>query len=135
MANNSLRQFLRNWPKLVFLYLPLFIIAVDASVLLYEYRKPDSEKAARLVRESISRKQGFTVQQLLYATVYHRKKNGEALTIEGWQVEPAKSANSNFIVQFSFADAAGRHVGIWHVDLEKRSVAPQDEMATDLSWR
>ena len=127
-------QFPRNWPKLVFLYLPLVIIVVDAAVLVYEHRKPDADKAVRLVRESISRKQGFTVQQLLYATVYHRKKNGEAITIEGWQVEPAKSANK-FVVQFSFADAAGRHIGVWDVDLEKGSVLPQDEMATDLSWR
>lgn len=124
-----------NWPKLVFLYLPLFIIAVDAAVLVYEHRKPDADKAVRLVRESISRKQGFTVQQLLYATVYHRKKNGEAITIEGWHVEPAKDVRSNFVVQFSFADAAGRHTGVWSVNLEKGSVAPQNEMATDLSWR
>jgi predicted nucleic acid-binding protein len=132
---NSLRSILRNWPKFVFLYLPLCIITIDAGVLIYEYLRPDSEKAVRLVRESISRKQGFTVQQLLYATVYHRKRSGESIEIEGWRVERSAESKASFMVQFSFANAAGRHVGIWSVDIATGSIAPQNDMASDLSWR
>jgi hypothetical protein len=130
-----LRSILGNWPKLVFLYLPLCIIAVDAAVLVYEQAKPDTEKAVRLVQESTSRKQGFTVQQLLYATVYHRKKSGEAIEIEGWHVERSPQSESSFMVQFSFTDGAGRYLGVWSVDLGTGSIAPQDEIASNLSWR
>ena len=130
-----MRSILGNWPKYVFLYLPLCIIALDAGILVYEHLRPDSEKAIRLVRESISRKQGFTVQQLLYATVYHRKKNGESIDIGGWQVERSTESKSSFRTQFSFADAAGRHVAVWNVDIESGSIAPQDEIASNLSWR
>ncbi len=78
-------QLPNNWPKLVFILVPVLIVTVDAVVLVHERVQGETEKAIRLVRESSSRKENFTVQQYLYTTVYHRKGRGEAIMIEGWR--------------------------------------------------
>jgi protocatechuate 3,4-dioxygenase beta subunit len=123
-----------NWPRLVFIFVPLLIVVVDAAVLLGEHLQPDTEKAIRLVRESNSRKENFTLQQYLYTTVYHRKANGEPITIEGWRATVTGEQGSPITVEFSYADSAGRYVAIWEANLRKGSVNPKSQAALDLSW-
>ena len=130
-----MRRLLTNWPRLALIFVPLFIVAVDAAVLVHERRQPETEKAIRIVGESVSRKESFTVQQYLYATVYHRKAAGEEISIEGWRTERLPDGEGLFVVEFSFTDADGRHVATWNADLGKGTVAPQDQLARDLSWR
>jgi hypothetical protein len=130
-----MKRLLLNWPKLVFIFVPLCIVAVDAAVLVHERQQPDTEKAIRMVRESVSRKESFTVQQYLYATVYHRKTAGENVSIEGWRAERPEDGEDYIVVEFSFTDADGRHVATWRADVRKRMVDPQDQLARDLSWR
>ena len=130
-----MRRLLTNWPKLALIFVPLFIAAVDAAVLVHERHQPETEKAIRLVGESVSRKESFTVQQYLYATVYHRQAAGEEISIEGWRTERLPDGEGLFVVEFSFTDADGRHVATWNADVGKGSVAPQDQLARDLSWR
>lgn len=123
-----------NWPQLVFILVPLLIVIVDATVLVGERLESDTQKAIRLVKESSSRKENFTVQQYLYTTVYHRKNNGESITIEGWRATPSAEQGARITVEFSYADLLGRHVGVWEASLKEGSVTPKNEVALDLSW-
>jgi hypothetical protein len=121
-----------NWPRLVFILVPFSIIAVDAVVLVAERLQPDSAKAIRLVKESNSRKENFTVQQYLYATVYHRAENGEPVTIEGWHASVTDS--DSIMVEFRYKDSSGSHVAIWQANLERGTVTAENETAIELSW-
>jgi hypothetical protein len=123
-----------NWPRLVFIFVPLLIVIVDAVVLVGERRQPDAEKAVRLVKESNSRKENFTVQQYLYTTVYHRKRSGEAITIEGWRATASAEPGPLITVEFSYADSTGDHVAIWEASLQAGTVTAKNEAALDLSW-
>lgn len=124
-----------NWPRLVFVLAPLLIVTVDTVVLVGESRQPDSEKAIRLVRESNSRKENFTVQQYLYMTVYHRKANGEPITIEGWRTATLGGPEDSIAVEFSYSDQSGQHVPMWEANLRTGSVSPKNEAAFALSWQ
>jgi hypothetical protein len=123
-----------SWPKLAFIYMPLLLVAVDSVVLISEYLQPDGEKAIRLVKESKSRKEIFTVQQYLYTTVYFRKNQGEQVTIEGWKVGERITAGAALTVEFSYFDGDGRHVASWEVDVERKKITPTNEEASHLSW-
>jgi len=124
-----------DWPKLVFVLVPLVIVIVDAAVLVGERVQSDSEKAIRLVKESNSRKENFTVQQFLYTTVYHRKASGEQVTIAGWRAAPSEDPGAPITVEFIYADSTGSHVAIWEADLKDGKAAPKNDTALDLSWR
>ena len=123
-----------NWPRLVFIFVPLLIVMVDAIVLVGERLQPETEKAIRLVRESHSRKENFTIQQYLYATVYHRKAGGEPITIEGWHATPSGETEGPLIVEFSYTDSKGRQAAMWEASLKDGSVKPKNDAASDLSW-
>jgi len=123
-----------KWPRLVFIFVPLLIVIVDAVVLVGERVQPDTEKAVRLVKESNSRKENFTLQQYLYTTVYHRKRSGEPITIEGWRATASAEPGTSTTVEFSYADSSGNHVAIWDANLRDGRVTPKNETALDLSW-
>jgi hypothetical protein len=123
-----------NWPRLVFIFVPLLIVVVDAVVLVGERLQPDTQKAIRLVKESNSRKENFTVQQYLYSTVYHRKQNGETITIEGWRATLPDEPGAPIAVEFSYEHPAGSYVAMWEANLKDGSVTPKNEAALDLSW-
>ena len=124
---------LDGWPRLALIYLPLLIVIADAAVLLGEQLQPDTEKAIRLVRESNSRKENFTIQQYLYSTVFYRKSRGEAIEIGGWRAA-ASGADDYIAVEFSYSDAAANHVAKWEVSIKEKRVTPVNESARDLSW-
>jgi hypothetical protein len=98
-----------------------------------EHLQPDTEKAIRLVRESNSRKENFTVQQYLYSTVYYLKGQGEAIEIDGWRAT-ASDLNSLITVEFSYTDKSGHHVALWEARIEEGKVTPINDSARDLSW-
>jgi hypothetical protein len=123
-----------NWPKLVFIFVPLLIVIADAVVLVGERVQPATEKAVRLVKESNSRKENFTLQQYLYTTVYHRKRSGEPITIEGWRATASTEPGTPITVEFSYADSSGNHVAIWEASLQEGTVTPKNDAALDLSW-
>lgn len=123
-----------NWPRLVFIFVPLLIVIVDAVVLVGERVQPGTEKAVRLVKESNSRKENFTLQQYLYTTVYHRKRSGEPITIEGWRGTPSAEPDTSITVEFSYSDSSGNHVAIWEANLKAGTVTPKNEAALDISW-
>ena len=123
-----------NWPRLVFIFVPLLIVIVDAVVLVGERVQPDTEKAVRLVKESNSRKENFTLQQYLYTTVYHRKASGEPITIEGWRATPSAESGTPITVEFRYADSSGNNVAVWEANLQAGTVIPKNEAALDLSW-
>jgi signal recognition particle receptor subunit beta len=123
-----------GWPRLVFIFVPIVIVTVNAVVLVSERLRPDAQKAIRLVKESNSRKENFTVQQYLYVTVYHRRDIGEAVTIEGWHAEHEPESDSRFVVDFGYSDPEGIHKATWKVDLKDGTVVPLNEAALDLAW-
>jgi hypothetical protein len=123
-----------EWPRLVFILVPIIIVTVDAVVIVRERLRPDAQKAIRLVKESSSRKENFTVQQYLYVTVYHRRDNGEAVAIGGWRAESSPEPGGPFIVAFTYADSSRDHVATWEADLKDGMVFPRNEEALDLSW-
>jgi len=123
-----------NWPRLVFIFVPLVIVIVDAVVLVGERLEPETVKAIRLVKESNSRKENFTLQQYLYMTVHHRKRSGEPIAVDGWRATPSPEAGAQVIVEFSYTDASGAHVAIWEASLKTGTVTPKNEAALDLSW-
>ncbi|HXG94773.1 MAG TPA: hypothetical protein VNN73_20710 [Blastocatellia bacterium] len=123
-----------KWPKLVFIFVPAAITIIAAAVLAVEYFQPDTAKAIRLVKESSSRKENFTVQQYLYSTLYHYKNNGEAIEINGWRAEPSTDERAPIVVEFSYTDAIGLHIARWGADVKRGVVIPLNEIASDLSW-
>ena len=129
-----MKKFFSNWPRLVFILLPLTIATVDAAVLISEGLETQTARAIRLVKESRSRKENFTVQQYLYTTVYYRKEKGEAIEIHGWRAEQPSEPDAPVTVVFSYSDSKGEHVATWEVDLTSPDVIPQDEAASNLSW-
>jgi hypothetical protein len=129
-----MRWILSNWPKIALIYLPLLIITVDGAVLITDYLQPETRKAIRLVRESSSRKENFTVQQYLYSTIYTRKKKGDPVEIEGWQANTSSNPDAPMMVEFSYTDATGKHTALWGANLKNGKVIPQNEAASNLSW-
>ena len=123
----------RKWPSVVFIIIPVFIITVDAVVLVRERLQPNEQKAIRLVKESNSRKENFTVQQYLYTTVYHRKSQGEPITIEGWRASES-GVDGLFLVEFAYVDPEGRHIATWEANLLTATVTGKNDDALDLSW-
>ena len=109
------------------------MVTVQAAVLLSEHLQPDTRKAIRLVRESNSRKENFTVQQYLYSTIFYRKNHGEAIEVDGWQAA-ASDPDTPIIVEFSYSDAGGRHVAKWEANIKDGKVIPLNDSARDLSW-
>ena len=129
-----MRWISNNWPRIALIYLPLFIIAVDATVLISDHFRPETEKAIRLVRESSSRKENFTVQQYLYSTIYNRKGMGDAVEIGGWRASESSNTEMPMTVEFSYADSRGNHTALWGANVKEGRVIPQNEDASDLSW-
>src|SRR5215211_7642441 len=125
---------LSDWPRLVFMFVPAILALIGAAALAIEYFQPQTEKAIRMVKESSSRKENFTVQQYLYATVYHDKDQGKPIEITGWRAEPSNDAVGPITVEFSYEDAGGHHVAHWQVDVKSNKVTPLDDAAGDLSW-
>ena len=123
-----------HWPRLIFISVPLLIVMVDTVVLVGESRQPDAEKAIRLLKESNSRKENFTIQQYLYMTVYHRKANGEPITVEGWRAATSGGSDALIDVEFSYGDSTGRYVAMWDANLKTGSVTAKNEAALGLSW-
>lgn len=123
-----------NWPKLVFIVVPVLIVTVDAVVLLRERLQSQSERAIRFVKESNSRKENFTVQQYLYTTVYYRRDHGEAISIRGWSATSPSEPDAPILVEFRYSDSDGEHVAAWEADLRNRRVSPRNEAALDVSW-
>jgi hypothetical protein len=123
-----------NWPKLVFVFVPVLIVAADAFVLVREHLQPQAQKAIRLVKESNSRKENFTLQQFLYTTVYYRRDQGEAITIEGWRATSASETDAPIAVEFSYEDSSGEHIALWEANLREGAVTAKNEAALDLSW-
>jgi len=116
------------------LSVPIIMAVIVAIVLAIEYFQPQPVKAIRMVKESLSRKENFTVQQYLYSTIYFEKDKGKAIEIQGWQAERTNDQGAPFRVDFTYTDETGQHLARWGVDLEKKKVTPLNEMASDLSW-
>jgi len=124
-----------NWPRLVFIIVPLLIVGVDSAVLVSDHLQPEDQKVIRLVKESSSRKENFTVQQYLYTTVYHRKRQGEAIVVEGWRASPSSEMSTSMRVEFGYSDSNGEHVAVWEADLRRGTVTPKNEGSLELSWQ
>jgi len=118
----------------VFIFVPAVIVTADTVVAVRERLRPDDQKAIRLVKESNSRKENFTVQQYLYVTVFHQRDNGEAVTIGGWRAELSSESGAPFIVDFIYTDSSGNHVATWEAEIKDGTVIPKNEDALDLSW-
>src|SRR5215211_4011021 len=108
-----MRWISNNWPRFAFFYLPLLIITADAAVMIGEHFQPETEKAIRLVQESTSRKENFTVQQYLYSTIYHYKNKGEPVEIDGWRASASADQDMPMSVEFIYTDASGKHIALW----------------------
>ena len=129
-----MQRILNHWPKIVFIILPLCIATVDAAVLFHEHRQSDIEKAIRLVRESNSRKENFTVQQYLYSTIFHRQQLGERVEIDGWHANASPDGANSITVEFSYRDRFGSHIAMWEANLKEGRATPLNDAARDLSW-
>jgi hypothetical protein len=122
------------WPTVTLIALPICIIVVDAAVILKERSQSPGEVALRIVKESVSRKENFTVQQYLYATIYHRKDAGEGIQILGWAAHEPATGSNQVVVTFTYSDGGTAKVAVWDVDLDKRKVSPTNDAARELSW-
>jgi len=127
-------RILLDWPRLVFTGVPLLIVIVTAIVLVGEGLQPNTQKAIRLVKESNSRKENFTVQQYLYTTLYHRSRIGEQIRIDGWRALAELGSDAPIAVEFGYADSSGSHVASWEASLKDGRVTPKNDAALDISW-
>jgi len=130
-----MRNLFNNWARLALVAVPLAICLEASAVLLHEQNQSRPDKAIRLVKESISRKEDSTVQQFLYSTIYWNRNQGQAIWIEGWRATPAAAPGGPIEVEFGYSEPGGRQVATWEADLEKRTVIPRNQLARDLSWR
>src|SRR5262249_25085218 len=126
-------RLLESWPRLVFILVPSIALLFVVAILTREHFESDAERAIRLVKESNSRKENFTVQQYLYTTVYHRKDKGEQISISGWRARQAEKSEA-LPIEFVYSDSEGEHVAAWLADLKASAVSPQNDAARGLSW-
>jgi hypothetical protein len=119
---------------LVLIAAALLLIVFEGSVVLVEQAQPETERSLRLVKESSSRIENFTIQQYLYTTVYHRRQAGKSIAISGWRAEQADGPDSAVMVEFSFAEDGAMHTATWVVDAASGRVTPKDRAARDMSW-
>lgn len=133
-AQSVFRRVLANWPSVVFAGVPLAIVVVAGGLLIVERFQSDADKAIRLVKESSSRKENFSVQQYLFATVYHRRDQGEPIMIEGWRAE-SSHASAPIKVEFVYTDADGQHAAMWKASIREGTVTPGNETASNISGR
>lgn len=133
-GDSRMKALIDNWPKFAFLFIPILIVAVDAAIIIEEKKDSSEEKAIRLVRESRSRKENFTVQQYLYMTVYYRRDKGEQINIEGWRTRQQSEFSKSFVVSFSFVDNNEEQVALWNVDLESKQIIATNDDAKSISW-
>ena len=125
----------RRWPRFGFIALiAVCIVAAEAAVVLIERGQSETDKAIRLVQESSSRIENFTIQQYLYTTVYKRKDDGEPVTILGWRAEQPDGPHIPVRVEFSFSEGDVTRVAVWDVDPGSGRVTPANESARDWSW-
>jgi hypothetical protein len=129
-----MNRLLKNWYTLALIVLPLGVMIVTTASAIIDWNQPDEQKTIRLVKESKSRKENFTVQQHLYATVYYRKEQGEAIAITGWQLEP-DTASAQILVSFTYTDSNGEHKALWEANLKDKKVTPKNKEAASLSWQ
>jgi hypothetical protein len=129
----TLIRLMSNWPKLVFAVIPITVVLGAGAVLTYEHFQSFESKAIRLVKESNSRKENFTIQQYLYTTVYYRRDRGESIVIDGWHARPLEDATL-MKIDFTYTDSVGEHTATWLADLKRNIVTPENETARDLSW-
>lgn len=123
----------RRWLRFAFVSLAAIgIVLMGAGVVFLERPRTETDKAIRLVQESSSRIENFTIQQYLYTTVYKQKDDGEPVTIGGWRAEQPDGPNTAVNVDFSFTENGVEHVAVWKVVGER--VTPGSQAARDWSW-
>jgi hypothetical protein len=115
--------------------IPVVVFLVDAVVLISERLDSDGEKAIRIVKESSSRKENFTVQQHLYSTIYHRADQGDHIQIAGWQAKQLSGDGSPILVEFGYKESGAARVAEWEVDLDSGKSTPLNQTASGLSWK
>ncbi len=127
------KRVLGEWPRIVFAGVPLAIVIVAGGLLIAQRFQSDADKAIQLVKESNSRKENFSVQQYLYATIYHRRDQGEPIAIEGWRAEISQSS-APIKVEFVYTDADGQHAATWEASIGEGRVTARNETASNISW-
>jgi len=123
----------RRWLRSAILALGALVVAGGAAILI-DWPRTETDKAVRMVRESSSRIENFTIQQYLYTTVYKRKDDGEAIEIDGWRAEQPGGPHAAVTVEFNFSDVSGTHTAVWEVDTGLGRVEPKNQTARDMSW-
>jgi hypothetical protein len=125
----------RRWRRFAFVSLAaLCIVLTGAAVVFLERPRTETDKAIRLVQESRSRIENFTIQQYLYTTVYKQKDDGEPVTIGGWRAEQPDGPHTKVVVQFGFDTDGTAQVAAWEVDSRSGRVTPTNQVARDWSW-
>jgi hypothetical protein len=123
----------RRWPRLAFVALvAICLILAEAAVVFLERPRTEADKAIRLVQESSSRIENFTIQQYLYTTVYKQKDDGAPVTIGGWRAEQPDGPNTAVRVEFSFTERGVLEAAVWEV--ASGHVKPENQAARDWSW-
>jgi hypothetical protein len=132
MPGTANQKLTKNWAKVVLLFLPLSIAALDLAAIVSEHLQPETEKAIRLVKESASRKENFTVEHYLYSIL--QGDRGDDFKVEGWRANRQGGPETPITVEFDYTKGGVRHALLWEVDLKAQKVKPITQEADYISW-
>ena len=124
----------RRWALAVLILIPFLIAAADTAILVGRRVEPVPEKAIRLVKESSSPIESFSIQQYLNGTLYHRRDRGAKIQIRGWTAVQDSKSKSQTEVEFAYSEDGTDHVARWIVDVPAHTVTPANQEAAALSW-
>jgi hypothetical protein len=123
-----------NWGKFTLIFLPLSIAILDVAVVRHERLQPETQKAIRLVKESASRKENFTIQHYIYSIIYYQRSRDNDLTVEGWKADQPGGPGTPVNVEFDYTLGGVRHALIWEVDLASQKAKSKNQEADYVSW-
>lgn len=134
LSRGDPRRFIGEWPAPILILVPLLIGVADSAILLGRRAEPVPDKAIRLVKESSSPIESFSIQQYLNGTLYYRKERDSSIRIQGWTAHATPEVAGRVSVEFGYSEGAAIHLAHWNVDVATRKVSPDNADAASLSW-
>ncbi|HYM00931.1 MAG TPA: hypothetical protein VEZ90_18380 [Blastocatellia bacterium] len=131
---NRPRGFVGKLSGAVLILVPVLVAAFDAAVIVRRRVEPTTQKAIRIVKESSSPIESFSIEQYLNSTLYYRKDRGSSIQIQGWTALETPGAADEVAVEFAYLEGATRHLADWTVDVRSNRVSSDNAEAAALSW-
>jgi hypothetical protein len=133
-VSNDLSKRAGGLSAAVLTLVPIFIAVTDAAIVLGRRVEPATEKAIRIVKESSSPIESFSIEQYLNGTLYYRGQRDSNVRIQGWTAHTIPEVVGKVSVEFGYSEGATTHLAHWTVNVPTRKVNADNADAAALSW-